>query len=134
LNWQPGDEKNAVIVLNSLKKYVDGDIKGCVAAFADTAEFVADKFRFRGSRDSLETVIAAMRGASAAISKNFDTWITVYYPDLDDTWVTLWYTEKMTDKKGKMDSIYYVDDVLLKNGKIILYDEKQRLFPEPVKK
>ena len=26
LNWQPGDEKNAALVLNCLKKYVDGDI------------------------------------------------------------------------------------------------------------
>ena len=26
LNWQPGDEKNALIVLNCLKNYVAGDI------------------------------------------------------------------------------------------------------------
>jgi hypothetical protein len=56
--------------------------------------------------------------------------MTLYYPDKDDTWVTLWYTEKMTDKQGKVDSIYYTDDVLVKNGKIVHYDEKQRLFPK----
>jgi hypothetical protein len=134
VNWQAGDENNAVLVLNCLKKYVDGDIKGCIAYFADTAEFVGDKFHFRGSRDSLEPIIAGMRNASASVSKNFDSWMTVYYPDKKDTWVTLWYTELMTDKTGKTDSIYYTDDVLVKNGKIILYDEKQRLFPEPQKK
>lgn len=134
INWQPGDEKNALLVLDCLKKYVAGDIKGCVAYFADTSEFVADKFHFKGSRDSLETVIAAMRNASVTVSKEFDSWMTLYYPDKDATWVTLWYTEKMTDKKGKMDSIYYTDDVLMKNGKILVYDEKQRQFPEPGKK
>ena len=128
INWRPGDEKNALLVLNCLKKYVDGDIKGCISYFADTSEFIADKFYFKGSRDSLENVIRSMRHASAAVSKNFDSWMTLYYPDKDDTWVTLWYTEKMTDKQGKVDSIYYTDDVLVKNGKILLYDEKQRLF------
>jgi hypothetical protein len=128
INWQPGDQKNALLVLNCLKKYVDGDIKGCVSYFADTSEFIADKFYFKGSRDSLENVISSMRNTSAAVSKNFDSWMTLYYPDKDDTWVTLWYTEKMTDKQGKVDSIYYTDDVLVKNGKILLYDEKQRLF------
>jgi len=128
INWRPGDEKNALLVLNCLRKYVDGDIKGCVSYFADTSEFVADKFYFRGSRDSLEAVIGGMRHASTSVSKDFDSWMTLYYPDKDDTWVTLWYTEKMTDKQGKVDSIYYTDDVLVKNGKIVHYDEKQRLF------
>lgn len=130
LNWQPGDEKNAVLVLDCLKKYVEGDIKGCVDYFADSAEFIADRFHYKGSRDSLEPRIADMRSASAVVSKNFDTWITTYYPDKDETWVTLWYTEIMTDKKGKVDSIYYTDDVLIKNGKIAVYDEKQRRFPD----
>ncbi len=47
-----------------------------------------------------------------------DTWITTYYPDKNDTWVTVWSTEKWTDKKGKTDSLYVVDDVLIKNDKI----------------
>jgi len=129
LKWQPGDEKNAVLVLNALKKYVEGDIKGSAAYFADTAEFIGDKFRFKGSRDSLTKILADMRNASTAVTKRFDTWATLYYPEKNETWVTLWYTEIMTDKKGKVDSIYYTDDVLIKNNKIVVYDEKQRQFP-----
>ncbi|MDP4284902.1 MAG: hypothetical protein Q8891_10780 [Bacteroidota bacterium] len=129
LNWQPGDEKNALLVLDCLKKYVAGDIKGCMSYMADSVEFIADRFHFIGSRDSLESFIAALRNASTSVSKNFDTWITTYYPETNETWVTLWYTEVMTDKKGKTDSIYYTDDVMLKNGKIGIYDEKQRQFP-----
>jgi hypothetical protein len=121
-------------VLNCLKKYVAGDAKGAAAYFADTAGFVADKFRFWGSRDSLTKIITDMRNASVTVSKDFDSWMTTYYPDKKETWVTLWYTERTTDKQGKKDSIYFTDDVMLRNGKIVLYDEKQRLFPEPVKK
>lgn len=65
----------------------------------------------------------------ATVTKEFDSWMTTYYPDKKDTWVTLWYVEKWTDKKGKKDSLYYVDDVLLKNGKILVYNEKIRHFP-----
>src|SRR6476661_7466487 len=102
INWQPGDEKNAQLVLNCLRKYVDGDIKGCASYFADTATFIADKFYFRGSRDSLEKMVGDMRNASASVSKEFDSWATMYYPDKGDTWVTLWYIEKMTDKHGNV--------------------------------
>ncbi len=129
ITWQPGNDSNSLVVLNCLKKYVDGDVKGCVSYFADTAEFIADKLHFRGSRDALEKLISSMRSASKSLSKEFDSWMCLYYPDKDANWVTLWYTEKMTDPKGKVDSIYYTDDVLVKNGKILVYDEKQRQFP-----
>lgn len=134
LNWQPGDEKNAVLVLNSFKKYIDGDIKGSFAYFADSIEFIANKFHFVGKKDSLESIMTPMRAEAGSMFVQPDTWITTYYPDKNDTWVTIWSTQKWTDKKGKMDSVYLVDDVLVKDGKITQIDEKQRLFPELPKK
>ena len=102
-----------------------------MADFADTVTFIGDNFMFSGSRDSLKTILSAERNELSAVSKVFDTWLTAYYPDKNDTWVTLWYTETWTDKKGKTDSLYYTDDVLIKNGKIREYDEKIRHFPKP---
>jgi hypothetical protein len=134
LNWQPGDEKNAVLVLNSIKKYVDGDVKGCFAYFADSVEFIADKFHFVGKKDSLEAIFTPMRSDAVSMSLQPDTWLTAYYPDKNETWVTVWATQKWTDKKGKTDSVYLTDDVLVKDGKITEVDEKQRLFPAPYKK
>ena len=134
LNWQPGDEKYALLVLNSIKKYVDGDVKGTFAYFADSVEFVADKFHFSGKKDSLEALFTSMRSNQVSMSFQPDTWLTAYYPDKNDTWVTVWGTQKWTDKKGKTDSVYIADDVLVKDGKIAEVDEKQRMFPEPPKK
>jgi hypothetical protein len=131
LNWQAGDEKNALIVLNCLKNFTDGNMKAVLIDFADTVEFIKDRYHFRGSRDSLQAIVNASRNEMASVSKVFDTWITTFYPDKNETWVTLWYTEYLTDKKGKQDSLYYTDDVLIKDGKVLVYDEKQRLFPEP---
>ena len=134
LNWQPGDEKNAVLVLNSIKKYMDGDVKGTFSYFADSVEFIADKFHFVGKKDSLEAIFTPIRSGVVSMSIEPDTWITTYYPDKNQTWVTLWATQKWTDKNGKTDSVYITDDVLVKDGKITQVDEKQRLFPEPPKK
>jgi len=134
LKWQPGDEKYALMVLNCLKHFDDGDMKGTFADFADTVEFIKDGFHFKGNRDSLAVITAESRAEMATVSKEFDTWLTTFYPEKNDTWVTLWYTERWTDKKGKMDSLYYTDDVLFKNGKIVVYDEKQRQFPAPMAK
>jgi len=134
LNWKPGDEKNAVLVLNSLKKYIDGDVKGCAAYFADSVEFIADKFHFLGKKDSLVAIMIPMRANATSMSVQPDTWLTAYYPDKKDTWVTIWSTQTWTDKKGKMDSVYLTDDVLVRDGKIVQIDEKQRKFPEPPKK
>lgn len=127
--WEKGDEKNALIVLNCLKKYVDGDVAGCGEAFADTAVFISDGFYFKGKRDSLVTMLAGQRAGMKSVSKEMESWLTIYYPDKKDTRVSLWYIEKWTDRMGKRDSLYYVDDVLLKNGKIVSYDEKIRHFP-----
>ena len=134
LNWQPGDEKNALIVLNCLKNYVDGEMKAAFADLADTVDFYNDGFHFHGSKDSLQAIVTTERNSLASVSKVFDTWLTAYYPDKGDTWVTLWYTEITTDKKGKTDSLNYVDDVLIKKGKILEFDEKIRHFPTPVAK
>jgi hypothetical protein len=129
INWQPGDEKNALMVLNCLKNYVAGDLRATLKDFSDTTEFVADNFHFRGPKDSLAILLGQTRSEMVRLSKDFDSWMTTYYPDKNDTWVTLWYKETWTDKKGKTDSLFYTDDVLIKNGKIVLYDEKQRRPP-----
>jgi hypothetical protein len=133
-NYQPGDEKNALMVLNALKHYVDGDMKGAIADFADSVEFFSDKFHFKGTKDSLAKIIGDERAQLTSVNKVMDTWATLYYPDNKETWVTLWYTETWTDKKGKTDSTYFTDDVLIKNGKIVEYDEKHRDFPAPTAK
>jgi hypothetical protein len=126
-----GNEKNAVIVLNCLKQYLAGDMKGAIENFADTVEFIGDQFYFKGKKDSLAAILGEECGNMASVSKTFDSWMTTYYPDQKDTWVTLWYVEKWTDKKGKTDSLYYTDDVKLRNGKILMYDEKIRRYPPP---
>jgi hypothetical protein len=109
-------------------------MKGAIENFADTVEFIGDQFYFKGKKDSLAAILGEERSNMVSVSKTFDSWLTTYYPDKKDTWVTLWYVEKWTDKKGKTDSLYYTDDVKLKNGKILVYDEKIRRYPPAAEK
>jgi hypothetical protein len=133
-NWQPGDEKNAVIVLNSLKKDMDGDLVGAFENFADSVEFNGDRFHFYGKKDSLRAMLTAFHAQLASVSIEPDSWMTTYYPDQKDTWVTVWYKEKWTNKMGKSDSTYDVDDVLVKDGKILLINDAIRNYPEQMAK
>lgn len=133
LNWQPGDEKNAVMVLTSIKKYLDGDIKGSFSYFGDSITFIADKFLFVGKKDSLETIMTPMRAQVTSMTFQPDTWLTAYYPDQKDTWVTIWGVQKWILKNGQTDSFYIAEDVKVKDGKIVEIDEKLRAFPEPKK-
>jgi hypothetical protein len=131
LNWQPGDEKNAVVVLNSIKKYMDGDVKGSFSDFADSVTFLADEFRFTGTKDSLEKLMTPMRAQVSLVTFQPDTWLTTYYPDKGDTWVTVWGVQKWTLKNGTTDSFYIAEDVRLRDGKILEIDEKMRAYPKP---
>ena len=63
LKWQPGDEKNALIVLNCLKRYVAGDLKGTFENFADTVTFIGDQFYFKGKKDSLVKIFGGISKA-----------------------------------------------------------------------
>ena len=134
INWQPGDEKNALIVLNSLKKYTAGDIKGAFENYADTVTFLGDNFYFKGKKDSLIKIFARERGKYASLTEDFASWITVYYPDKKCNWVSVWFTEKWTDKKGIKDSMFFADVVQVQNGKIIQYNENVRHFVTPTAK
>ena len=131
LNWQPGDEQNAVVVLNSIKKYMEGDIKGSFSDFADSITFLADEFEFIGTKDSLINLMTPMRAQISSVSFQPDTWLTAYYPDKKDTWVTVWGVQKWTLKSGKTDSFYITEDVRLRDGKIQEIDEKMRAYPKP---
>ena len=129
INWQPGDEKYSVIALESLKKYTDGDVKGSMKDWADTIEIVLDKMQFKGTKDSVTSIFTKERAIFAEMVVEPDSWQTVYFPDKKESWVTIWYKQKWSDKKGKKDSAYFVDDLLVKDGKIALLDEKQRYYP-----
>jgi malate synthase len=126
-NWDRGDQKNVALVLNSLKAWADGNIAESVKNFADTVVVQWDGFDGKVSKD---TLLQWFRH-DYTVQIKMDDYETVTSKDKKDNWVSLWYTEIHTDKSGKVDSVFNMDDLKIDNGKIVLLDQKTRRFPKP---
>ncbi|MDQ6889125.1 MAG: hypothetical protein M3Z56_02435 [Bacteroidota bacterium] len=53
-------------------------------------------------------------------------WESVISKDKSEEWVTIWYRQKWEDMNGRKDSTDVVNDLKLKNGKIMRLDEYTR--------
>lgn len=125
-NWDRGDQKNVALVLNSLKAWADGNVDEAVKIFADTVAIAWDGFDGKVSKDTLRTWFKH----DDVVQIKMDDYETVVSKDKKENWVSLWYTEVHTDKTGKVDSVYYMDDLKIDNGKIVILDQKSRKFPK----
>lgn len=59
---------------------------------------------------------------------NMYDYVSVISGDKSEEWVTLWYKQLWKNEKGETDSINVVNDIKLKNGKMIELDEKSSRF------
>lgn len=55
-----------------------------------------------------------------------DDWESVISKNKKEEWVTLWYRQKWEDMNGRKDSADIIDDLKLKDGKIVRLDEYTR--------
>ena len=128
-NWDRGNMENAALVLQSLKDWEEGNIDKCLTAFADSVQWVADGMDQKMSKEELKKMLEDYRNGVQSVKISMDDYESVISKDKQSEYVGMWYKEVVTDKSGKMDSAYYMDDALIKNGKIALIDSKHRRFP-----
>jgi hypothetical protein len=127
--WEKGSQQNVALVLNSLKAFETGNIEECMKYFGDSISFRRDYVDVRYSKDSLRASFEEYRNSLTSLNVEMLDWETVISKDKKYEWVGLWYKEKWTDKAGKSDSAYMMDDVRVENGKIVELDIKSRHFP-----
>ena len=128
-NWDRGDQKNVVLVLNCLKAYENNKIDEAISYFADSVQFAADGIDGKFSKDSLKAIMQTQRNSVKSLEIQMEDFESVISKDKKREYVSLWYKEKWTDNNGAMDSIFYMDDVRVSNGKILSIDEKARKYP-----
>lgn len=63
-----------------------------------------------------------------SMSIKMNDWESVISKDKKTEYVSLWYKEITTDRNGKVDSVECMDDMEIKNGKIVSLNEKQRHY------
>lgn len=132
-NWDMGDQKNVALVLASLKAFENGKVEDALAAFADSVQWSADGFDKKLSKEEIRKEFTDAWAKMASTKIDMDDYETVVSKDKKDNWVGLWYKQTTTYKSGKKDSLYFMDDLKIENGKITVLDEKQRKFPSPKK-
>jgi hypothetical protein len=127
--WDKGNQQNVALVLNALKAFETGNVEESMKYFGDSVTFRTDYVDTKFSNDSLKAAFTGYRNDLVSLTVEMQDWETVISKDKKYEWVGLWYKEKWTDKAGKTDSAYVMDDVRVENGKIVELDEKKRHYP-----
>jgi len=128
-NWDMGNTENTMIALSGLKAYENGNIDDCVKYFGDSVHLEFDGLDTKVTKDTLKSMFTKSRNALKSMNIKMYDWESVISKDKSDEYVTLWYKQIWEDMKGKKDSLAIVDDLKMKNGKIIELDEKSRKYP-----
>lgn len=128
-DWQPGDQQHAVNAMKALLAFEKNDIAGSVKYFADSVKLFFDYYQATLSNDSLAKFFIAERSRYKDYTVSMDDWESVISKDGKTEYVTMWYVQKMTDQKGKTDSVRVINDLKIENGKIAELDEKVQHFP-----
>lgn len=125
-NWEVGSSDNTMIALKALKSYEDGNLDETIKYFGDSVELKFDGIDKKVSNDSLKAFLAEGRSNYKTIKERVEDWESVISKDKTEEWVTIWYTNITENKAGVKDSTATVNDIKLKNGKIIRLDEYTR--------
>src|SRR6188768_215994 len=76
-NWDRGDQKNVVLVLNSFKAYQDGNVGECLRYFADTVTLDFDHYHFKGPKDSVLAMLTTSRNNFTKMAVHMEDWEAV---------------------------------------------------------
>ena len=125
-NWNIGKNENTATALTALKAYEEGNVEKSIAQFADSVHLQFDALDTTLSKDSLKTMFTRMRSMVKSMNIKMSDWESVISKDGKEEWVTIWYKQNWEDNQGKKDSADIIDDVRLKDGKIIRLDEYTR--------
>lgn len=124
--WEIGNTENTQAALSALKAWEDGKLDESLKYFADSVQLQFDGLDKKFSNDSLKAFLSSGRNNYKTISIKMEDWESVISKDKKSEWVTLWYTQTWETVKGEKDSSAIVNDMKMKNGKIVRLDEYTR--------
>ncbi len=124
--WRTGSRQNTVVALNALKAYENGNIEESVNYFGDSIRLRFDYLDTMVTNEGLMAMFKDDRPKMKSMEIKMEDWESVISKDNESEYVSLWYTQHWEMADGKKDSVMVMDDIQLKNGKIIGLDEKTR--------
>jgi hypothetical protein len=124
--WNIGSPENTMVALSALKAYENGNIPETLKYFGDSVHLQFDGLDKTIAADTLRLIFTNNRKMYKTYSIKMDDWESVISKNKKEEWVTLWYRQKWEDMNGSKDSLDVIDDLKLKDGKIIRLDEYTR--------
>ena len=127
--WEMGSNENTKTALTSLKAYENGNIDECVKYFGDSVHLQFDGMDATIPKDSFKAMFTSGGAGYKSMEIKMSDWESVISKDKKVEYVSLWYKQIWEDNKGKKDLAAIMEDIELKNGKIVGIDEKSRKHP-----
>lgn len=121
--WQIGSTENVVAAMTALKTFADKDFTAMAGTIGDSLDVRFDYYQAKMSRDSAIKMFTAQRAIYNDLTINMYDYESVISADKKDEWVTIWYKQKWTNEKGVADSLAVINDIKMKDGKMIELDE-----------
>ncbi|HTS45489.1 MAG TPA: hypothetical protein VMH01_13920 [Puia sp.] len=127
----PSHPENAQKVLTVWKMFEKNQIDSMRPYWADTVIYHdASGLNFRGPA---ETLLAIARDDVKSLdSLRFDisTWESAHANDRNEDWVRIWARERRYSPNGKADTFLMQENWLVKDGKIIYFDQYKARTPK----
>jgi len=114
-------------VMISYKDWADGNMANVAKSYADTLEWDRPSGEhYKLPNAGIMKMWATYRDSLSSITIDMQGWQKMYSVDKKTGWVAAWYKEIDTYKSGKVDSGYYHDLNMLKDGKISYLEQYKR--------
>jgi hypothetical protein len=122
-----GDASQADKVVELWKQYDENTLDKGLNYFADTVElWMADGWKYHGTRDSLMKIMKKVRGGYSAMKGEIAAIVPLKATDLDANWVCVWGTEYSTVKNKKDSADVQENWRINKDGKIDMMQAYRR--------
>jgi hypothetical protein len=125
-NWEVGSTANTAVALNALKAWEDGKLDESLKYFGDSVRLQFDGLNKKLSNDTVKVILTNARNNYKTVKVKMYDWESVISKDKSEEWVTVWYTQSWETNKGVKDSVDVINDLQLKNGKIVRLSEYTR--------
>jgi hypothetical protein len=120
-NFVPGKQSDVLTVLNNYKAWESNDMKAMKATLGDTVMmYFTSGTHFTLQVDSAMSMASKFRDSLTHVALTIYVWTSHHSVDRNEDWVNVWYKEVDQYKTGKIDSAYYADNNMLKDGKIVM--------------
>lgn len=123
--WEIGSQQNTLNALSALKAWENKNMDESLKYFADSVRVQFDGIDKRVSNDTLKAMLTP-RSTLKDWPIKMQDWESVISKDKKEEYVTLWYREYAVNTNGDKDSMDVINDLKMKDGKIIGLDQYVR--------